>query len=61
MTNFEVKIKIDCAVDVVVAALMNPDNFVFWTTALERFEVVERKPGEVGSVAHLHYLQNDRV
>ena len=27
---------------------------------LEKFEVIERKPGEVGSIAHLHYSQKGR-
>jgi len=39
---------------------MNPDNFVHWTTDLERFEVVELKPGEVGSVALLHYTEKGK-
>ena len=39
---------------------MNPDNHPYWTNGLERFEVIERKPGEVGSIAHLHYSQKGR-
>lgn len=57
MVNFEVKVIIDRPVDIVDAALMKPENFVYWTTDLERFEVVVRTPEGVGSVARLHYLQ----
>ena len=60
MTEFEVNTVINKPIDVVVSALMNPDNFVHWQTNLEKFEVIERKPGEVGSIAHLHYSQKGR-
>ena len=57
---FKASVLIDRPVDVVVEALMNPDNFPYWQTDLERFEVVERKPGEVGSIGRLHYSQKGR-
>ena len=60
MPSFEVSITIDRPVDVIVEALMNPDNFPFWQTDLERFEVVKLKPGMVGSVGRLHYSQKGR-
>lgn len=47
-------------VDIVVNALMNPDNFPFWQKDLEKFEVIKGKPGEVGSIGHLHYSQKGR-
>ena len=60
MMEFEVSTLIDKPVKIVVEALMNPDNFVHWQTDLVKFEVIERKPGEVGSIAHLHYSQKGR-
>ena len=60
MTEFEVNTVINKPVEIVVAALMNPNNFIHWQTDLEKFEVIERKPGEVGSIAHLHYSQKGR-
>jgi hypothetical protein len=58
MTAFSVQIFINQPVEIVCGALLNPDNFPFWTTDLERFEVINGKPGEVGSVGLLHYSQN---
>ena len=60
MTKFEVSTIINKPINIVVNALMNTDNFVHWQTDLEKFEVIERKPGEVGSIAHLHYSQKGR-
>jgi hypothetical protein len=60
MVTFTVSILINKPVDTVVKALMNPDNFPYWTTDLEKFEVIKRNPGEVGSIGHLHYSQKGR-
>jgi len=60
MTDFKISTVINQQIDIVVAALMNPDNFVHWTADLEKFDVIKRKPGEVGSIAHLHYSQKGR-
>ena len=60
MTEFKVSTVINKPIKIVVDALMNPDNFVHWQTDLVKFEVIERKPGEVGSIAHLHYSQKGR-
>ena len=51
---------IDRPIDIVVEALMNPDNFPYWQTDLERFEVLTLEPGMVGSIGHLHYSQKGR-
>ena len=57
MTTFKVSTIINQPIDIVIKALMNPDNFPYWTTDLEKFEVINGKPGEVGSIGHLHYFQ----
>ncbi len=60
MTTFNASIIINKPSDIVTEALMNPDNFPYWQTDLEKFEVVEQKPGEVGSIGRLHYSQKGR-
>ena len=58
--EFKIAIIIDKPADTVAQALIEPANAVQWTSDLEKFEVVERKPGETGSIAHLHYHQRGR-
>jgi len=60
MTTFKVSIIINQPIDIVVKALMNPDNFPHWQKDLEKFEAIERTPGEVDSIGHLHYSQKGR-
>ena len=60
MTTFKVSIIINQPIDIVVKALMDPDNFPYWQKDLEKFEVIKRTPGEVGSIGHLHYSQKGR-
>ena len=60
MTSFVVSTTVRRPIEVGVAALLDPENFVFWTTHLERFEVVSGVPGEVGAVGRLHYVENGR-
>jgi hypothetical protein len=57
MVKFEVSIDIDCPPEIVVQALMKAENATYWTTDLEEFEVVKGKPGEVGAIGRLHYVQ----
>lgn len=60
MITFKVSTVIDEPIDIVIKALMNPDNFPYWTTDLEKFEVIKGKTGEVGSIGRLHYVQKGR-
>jgi hypothetical protein len=60
MTEFSVTTTIRRPLEIVVAAMMNADNQVFWMRDLESFEVVKGAPGETGAVARLHYLQKGR-
>lgn len=60
MPVVETAVLIKSSPEIIAAALLNPDNAVHWTTDLERFEVISRQPGEVGSVARLHYRQGDQ-
>ena len=61
MLTFSVNTIIDKPVDIVVKALMDPDNFPFWQTDLERFEIIKETPDKVGSIGHLHYNQKGRT
>jgi hypothetical protein len=60
MTKFEINITINQPPDIVDKAFMEPGNAVQWTSGLVKFEVVKGKPGEIGAIAHLHYLEKGR-
>ena len=60
MTTFEASVILNQPIDIIVKALMNPDNFPYWQKDLKKFEVIKRAPGEVGSIGHLHYSQKGR-
>ncbi|OFY84501.1 MAG: hypothetical protein A3F72_13920 [Bacteroidetes bacterium RIFCSPLOWO2_12_FULL_35_15] len=60
MTTFIVSTLINQPLGIVTKALVNPENFSYWTTDLVKFEVMKGTPGEVGAINHLHYLQKGR-
>lgn len=60
MPTIEMSVEIAQPPEIVAEAFLDPANAVYWTAGLEQFEVISREPGEVGSVAHLHYAQDGR-
>ena len=60
MPTIKASVEIARSPETVAEAFLDPANAVYWTTDLERFEIISREPGEVGSVAHLHYIQDGR-
>jgi hypothetical protein len=60
MTRITISVHINQPPDVVTGALMEPENFVQWTSNLERFEVVKGEAGEAGALARLHYVEQGR-
>lgn len=60
MPTIETTVDISQPPKIVAQALLDPENAVHWNSDLERFEVISREPGEVGSIAHLHYVQGGR-
>ena len=60
MVDFIISEIINQPREIVIKAFLNPANMIFWTKDLERFEVITGKPGEVGSIAHLPFIQNGK-
>lgn len=60
MVKFEVSIDINKPPEIVDEALWNPANALYWTTDLEKIEVLKGKPREVGLTGLMHYNQKGK-
>jgi uncharacterized protein YndB with AHSA1/START domain len=59
-TVVESSITIDRSPERVASLFLDPEIAPLWNAGLERFEVVSKTPGMVGSRARLHYVQGAR-
>ena len=57
-TTIQCTVHIDSSPEDVANVLLDAEKAVLWTSDLERFEVISRPPGLVGSRARLHYNQD---
>jgi len=60
MAKFRTTINIKRSPEIVWKAYIDPHNMIQWTKFLVKVEVIEGKFGEVGAIAHLHYLEKGR-
>ena len=60
MAKFKITININESPEIVWNAFIDPDNMIQWERYLEKVEAIKGKFGEVGAIAHLHYLEKGR-
>lgn len=60
MAKFSISTNISQPLDITWKAYIDPQNMMQWTKYLEKVEEVSGKFGEVGAIAHLHYLEKGR-
>ncbi|MBY9007413.1 MAG: SRPBCC family protein [Candidatus Lokiarchaeota archaeon] len=61
MVKFTNSIIINKSLETVWKAYIDPQNMLCWTNNLEKVEVIKGKFGEVGAIAHLHYIEKGRL
>ena len=59
-TIVETAIRVDRSPERVASLLLDPETAPLWNSGLERFEVLTKTPGLVGSKARLHYVEGGR-
>jgi carbon monoxide dehydrogenase subunit G len=59
-TSVRNSIYINRSPEVVAGVLLDPSKVILWTSDLEKFEVISKEPGLVGSKARLHYIEGSR-
>ena len=60
MPVFKISVIIKQPLDIVWKAFIDPENMLHYTKYLEKVEVIQGKFGEIGAMAHLHYLEKGR-
>lgn len=60
MVRFKFTINIDQSPEITWNAYIDHQNMLQWTRYLEKVEVIKGKFGEIGAIAHLHYLEKGR-
>jgi len=60
MAEFKISININQTPEIVWNAFIDPDNMIQWERNLEKMEIIKGKFGEIGAIAHLHYLEKGR-
>jgi len=60
IAKFNIDMLITQSPEITWKAYIDPQNMMQWTRYLQKVEVIEGKFGEVGAIAHLHYLEKGR-
>ena len=60
MPKITISVVIQQDPSIIHLALMNPNNHIYWTSHLEKFEIIKNVEGNVGSIAHLYYNEKGR-